>query len=115
MDTEVLTPVIITSVWPALLVFESTLTEYGSLLTLTVTGPSGPVQFLKLSVATVPILTGDVPVVVAVGIEPVAVEALVVEVLEQVTLTPLSVSTVAGAVALYFPPFMTLTVRVVAA
>src|SRR5215472_1186217 len=100
MDTEVLTPVIITSVWPALLVFESALTEYGRLLTVMVTLPSGPVQFLKIRVATVPILTGDVPVVAAVGIEPVAVEALAVELLEQVTPTPLSVSTVAGAVAL---------------
>src|SRR5215472_532219 len=115
MDTEVLTPVIITSVWPALLVFESTLTAYGRSLTLTVTLPSGPEQFLKLSVAAVPILTGDVPVVVAVGTEPVAVDALVVGVLEQVTLAPLSFSTVAGAVALYFPPLVTLTVRVAAA
>src|SRR5262250_1406416 len=96
-----------------LFVFESTLTAYGSLLTLMVTLPSGPVQFLKLSVATVPILTGEVPTCFPEGIEPVAVEALVVEVLEQVTLTPLSVSTVVEAVAVYVPPFMTLTVRVV--
>src|SRR5215470_2577854 len=110
MDTEALMPVIITSVWPALLVAESTLTEYGRLLTVMVTGPSGPVQFLKLSVATLPILTGEVPVCV-----PVAVEALVVELLEQVTLTPLSDSTVVKPVALYVPPLVTLTVRVVAA
>src|SRR5215470_2633325 len=100
MDTEVLTPAMITSVSPARLVFESTLTEYGSLLTVIVTAPRGPVQFLNLKVATVPILTGDVPVVTAVGIDPVALEALAVEVPEQVTPKPLSLSTVAGAVAL---------------
>jgi hypothetical protein len=35
--------------------------------------------------------------------------------LEQVTLTPASVSTVFEAVAVYVPPLLTLTVRVVAA
>src|SRR5215470_9540548 len=99
MDTDVLTPVIITSVWPALFVFESTLTEYGSLLTLMVTAPRGALQFLNFRVATVPILTGDVPVVMAVGIDPVALDALAVEVPEQVTPKPLSRSPVEGAVA----------------
>src|SRR5258705_491156 len=44
MVTCTLAPVMIPSVWPVELVFESTLIEYGRAVTVVCTAPSGPVQ-----------------------------------------------------------------------
>src|SRR5215472_11000544 len=115
MLTCTLVPLMIPSVWPLELVFESTLTVYGSAWTWVVTAPSGPEQLLNASFAAVPTLTGEVAVWVPVAILPDAVEACFVLVLVQVTLTPLSVRTVFEAVAVYEPPLLILTVSVVEA
>jgi len=115
MDTATFTPLMIPSVWPLELVLESTLIVYGSAWTWVVTAPSGPWQLWNASFAAVPTFTGEAAVWVPVGTFPEVVEAGVVLVLEQVTLTLPSVSTVFEAFAVYEPPFVILTLRVVAA
>jgi hypothetical protein len=79
------------------------------------TAPSGPEQWLNDSFAAVPTFTGDVPLSVAVLTVPDALEPGVDPLVVQVTLTPLLLSTVFDALAVYDPPELTLTLRVVAA
>src|SRR5215831_8083835 len=115
MDTLTFTPLMIPSVWPLELVFESTLIVYGRFTTWVVTAPSGPVQLWNASFAAVPTFTGEFPVWLPVGTLPEVLEAGVVPLVVHVTLTMPSVRTVFADVAVYEPPLLTLTVSVVAA
>jgi hypothetical protein len=99
MDTSTFAPLMIPSVWPFELVFESTLMLYGSAWTVVVTAPSGPVQLLNASFAAVPTFTGEVPVWEPVGTLPEVDEPGVEPTVVHVTLTLPSVSTVFEAVA----------------
>src|SRR5262245_31419287 len=76
-----------------------------------VTLPSGPVQFPNDSLPAVPTLTGDAPLWVPFGIEPVARDPLVLPLVVHVTLMPWSLSTVLLALAVKPPPPLTFTVR----
>src|SRR5215469_16119757 len=105
MDSEAPKPRI-TSVLP-LTVFESTLSPNGS-LPFMVTGPSGPVQPEKPRVLKLPIRTGELPLVVRLGMDPLILEEV------QVTLAPLSARTTFEETAVTLPPPDTLTVRLAA-
>src|SRR5262252_7622160 len=103
MDTSTFAPLMIPSVWPLELVFESTLIAYGSEWMTVVTAPSGPVQLLNASFAAVPTFTGEVPVWEPVGTFPEVLEPGVEPTVEQVTLTVPSFRTVFADVAVYEP------------
>src|SRR5215472_12513696 len=104
MVTFTLAPLMIPSVWPFELVFESTLIAYGRFSTVVCTTPSGPEQWLNASFAAVPTLTGEVPVWLPVGTLPEVVDAGVEPTVVQVTLTGPSFRMVFDDVAVYEPP-----------
>ena len=97
METLTLMPLIVASVWPEPFVVELVLTAYGWPTGVAVTAPSGPLQLLNFSFEFVPTFSGALPVFLPLLTVVDAVEAFVDPLVEQVTLMPLSDSTVLEA------------------